>query len=99
MFCIVACMASRILAVGVPTARIAEVIQPARLIETGLRRRTVTGAGRDNFGGAVGDGRPNTTRSSSEFEPRPIGAMDRDAGRFARRHQAGHDRVGISPSS
>ena len=52
--------------------------------------------GRTSSAARCAAARPNTTRSSSELEPEPVGAVHRDAGRLADRHQPGDDRVGIA---
>jgi len=40
--------------------------------------------------------RPNTTMSSSELEPKPVGTVHGNAGGLADRHQTRHDRFGIA---
>ncbi len=92
------CMRSLSPAVGCAALRVAEAVEAAQRLHRSRRSRrsgcdapfSIVSAQR------IAAARPNTTRSISEFEPRPVRAVHRNAGRFADRHQARHDVIRIA---
>ena len=49
----------------------------------------------DDLGGALRRGAPEDDQVEEAVGAQTVGAMHRDAGRFADRHQAGHDRLRV----
>ena len=80
-----------------PAAGAAHAVEPGdRGVGRIARQRGVRGPGLDDLGGALGRGAAEHYEVEERVGAEAGGAVHRDAGRLADRHQPGHDALGVA---
>ena len=96
--CMACCISRRSSAVGVLPVGVAEAVEAGERL-VGRRRLASVGvllAGLDDLGAAQAGGAAEDHEVDQRVRAEPVGAVHRDAGRLADRHQARHDRVRVA---